>query len=158
MYIVNPLTRELAVSPEPGELILVALGFLAAVLAPFDVWFGSQDAGAFLAAEQVLDHEGADIEAHAVVDVGLPANGLFLDGFPAHEEVKRRFPFENGDESLLQLQCRERWTPKIGQRDKCFPGSSCQVGSFLIIHAIRCSAFEALMSPLGIVEGEVVAQ
>ena len=48
----------------------------ASVFFPVDVGFGAEDAGAFFA-EVAGEHEGADVEADAVVEVGVPADGLF---------------------------------------------------------------------------------
>ena len=42
--------------------------------------------------------------AYAVVDIRLPANGLFRNGLPADKDVKGRLAFEDGDEAFLQLQ------------------------------------------------------
>src|SRR5574337_47641 len=104
MYVVDPLAGDLAVLPEPGELVLVANRLLAAVFLPMDIRLGAQDAGAFLAAGDILGHEGADVEANAIVDVRRPTDGLILDGLPADEEVDGWFACEDGDEPLLQLQ------------------------------------------------------
>lgn len=96
MQIVYPLRRKLAVAPEPWELVLGLVWFFAAILAPVDVGFGAEDAGAFLAAGDVGGHEGANVQAHAVVDVWLPADGLFVEGFPADEDVVGWFAGEDG--------------------------------------------------------------
>ena len=52
-------------TPEPGDVLLVPLRFIAAVLLPLDIRLGSEDAGAFLAKSSSLE-EWADVEAHAV--------------------------------------------------------------------------------------------
>ena len=106
MHVIHPLTGELALLPEPWEMRLVAHWFLAAVFSPMDTGLGSQDAGAFLAAGQVLGHEGTDIESHTVVDVRLPADRLRLDGIPADEDVARRLAVKDRHQSLLQLKRR----------------------------------------------------
>ena len=80
VYIVHPLSRELPVTPEPREPLLLAEGLPAAVLAPVDVRLGAQYTGALPAAGEVGGQEGAEVEAHAVVGVRLPADGLRFDG------------------------------------------------------------------------------
>ena len=90
MHVIDAFSGELAVAPEPGELFLVPEGFLAAVLAPVDVGLSAQDTGAFLAAGEFSGHEGAEVEAHPVVDVRRPADGLLGEGFPADEEIEGR--------------------------------------------------------------------
>src|SRR5690606_22639361 len=58
----------------------------AAVFIPFDLGPVAQYAGPFLS--NIRDRkEGADVEAHTVVEIGGLADGLFLDGLPAHEDV-----------------------------------------------------------------------
>ena len=101
MHVINSLASELVLLPEPGKPHLVTHGLLAAVFLPTNVRLGPQYAGAFLAAGQVLGHEGTDIESHTVVDVRLPADRLFLDRLPADEEVERGFAFHDGNEPLL---------------------------------------------------------
>ena len=78
-------------------------GLLAAVLAPVKVRPGAQDAGALLAAGIVLGHEGADVQAHTVVDVRLPADGLLFERLPADENVEGGLALDDGGEALLQL-------------------------------------------------------
>ena len=104
MHVVNPVSCELAVLPEPGELLLPARGFLASVFPPVDIRFGAEDTRAFLPAGNVVGHEGTAIEAHTVVDVWLPADGLFFYGLPPDEEVKGRLAFKNGFEALSEFQ------------------------------------------------------
>ena len=60
----------------------------ASVLLPRNLRLGAEDAGALLAAGDVFGHEGTDVKPHTVVDVRLPADGLFVDGLPADEEVE----------------------------------------------------------------------
>ena len=77
VLVVHPLRRELAIAPKPRILLLLLARLLAAVLPPVDVGLGAEDAGAFLAAGDVVGHERPDVGADAVVDVGFPAKGLF---------------------------------------------------------------------------------
>ena len=107
---VDPLPGEVAAVPEPGELFLLAqrLRLFAAVLAPMDVRFGAQDTGPFLPARDVAGQEGADVEANAVVDVGLPADGLLPDRLPTDEEVERRLAFEDGYERFCSSSAAAR--------------------------------------------------
>ena len=83
---------------------------LAPVFGPFDVGFVAQHAGAFLF--YVADsHEGADVEAHAVVEVRVPADGLLVERFPADKDIvgglafkdQFQFPFQvlGGGQFLL---------------------------------------------------------
>lgn len=74
-----------------------AFHVLAAVLVPLDV-----ELRALVVAQHAGGHPGADVEAHAVVEVGVPADGLLGERFPAHEDVKGRFAFEDGFELFLQ--------------------------------------------------------
>ena len=73
----------------------------AAVLFPVDIWFVAQDAGT-LFPDRGHGHKGADIEADAVVEVRLPAERLLLEGFPADEDVIRRFTFKDQLKLLFQ--------------------------------------------------------
>ena len=50
---------------------------LAPVFVPVDVGFVAQDTRAFLA-DIGHGEEGADVEAHAVVEIRVPADGLFF--------------------------------------------------------------------------------
>src|SRR6478672_2245396 len=90
-------------APQPGKLLLVPYGFLPAVFVPFDIWPRAQNAGALFATGDVLFEEGADVQAHAVVNVRIPADGLFRERFPADEEVKRRLTSQDQLEPSLQL-------------------------------------------------------
>ena len=87
--------------PEPGVVGPVALGFPATILVPFDVGFGAQQAGAFLA-DIPRQQERADVESNAVVEIGLPAERLFVQRFPADEQVVGRFAFEDVGQFGLQ--------------------------------------------------------
>lgn len=101
MHFVDSFSSEVAVVPEPRESILVAHRFLAGVLFPTDVRRGSEDTGTFLASREVFSHEGTDIEAHAVVDIWLLTDGLFLDRLPAYKKIEGQLACEDGFESLL---------------------------------------------------------
>lgn len=81
-------------APEPGEVFLGSLWFFASVFVPFDFRVHSQDASSF--DFDIGDgQEGADIHADSVVEVRLPADGLFMQRFPADEDVVRGFAFQN---------------------------------------------------------------
>ena len=58
----------------------------------------------------------------------------------------------------MREAAEEKWTPKIGQRDKCFLGLSCQLGSGFVVHAVRRAPVKRLMPSLGVVENEVPPQ
>src|SRR5450756_947201 len=80
-----PLLPRRPLFGERGVQVVEALGavrVLAAVLVPMD--------GGELGAQYAGGHEGADVEAHAVVQVGLPAEGLLGERLPAHVDVVRR--------------------------------------------------------------------
>ena len=76
------------------ELLLIPRGFLPTILFPLN--FDSLP-------EDVSIREWTDVHPHAVVDVGVPANGLLGKWLPAGEEVVGRFAFENKLEAALQL-------------------------------------------------------
>ena len=61
-------------------------------------------------------------------------------------------------DKLVRGTVEEKWTPKIGQRDKCFPGSSRQPGSGFIVHAIWRATVKRLMSSFIVVEDEISVQ
>ena len=83
----------------------------AAVLTPRDLGLVAQDAGAGSAARAELNgHERADIDPHAVVDVRLPANRLFAERLPAHEEIAGRFAGDYLLELVLKIM-RSRQSP-----------------------------------------------
>lgn len=63
-----------------------------------------------------------------------------------------------GHSAFIELNEKEKWTPKIGQHDKCTLGSSRQPGSGLVVHAVRRAPVKRLVASLGVVEGEVAAQ
>lgn len=88
-------------APEPGVVGFGALGFFATVLIPFDVGLGSEEAGSFFA-HIFGDEEWADVEADAVVEVGVPADGLFRERFPADENVVGGLAFEDFGKFCLE--------------------------------------------------------
>ncbi len=100
--VVQAVAGEGAAVPEPGKFGLVALGFFAAVFFPFDVEFVAQDAGAFFAAGDVLGKKRADVPPHAIVQVGMPADHLGGERFPADENVVRWLAFQDQFEAGLQ--------------------------------------------------------
>lgn len=61
-------------------------GTFAAVFAPLHVECFAEDADL---------HEGPDVETDAVVEVGLPAEGLIGEGLPAYEDVVGRLAFQD---------------------------------------------------------------
>ena len=63
--------------PSPGRTGWI----LAAINTPLDVGVLAEDAGR---------HEGADVEADAVVEVGVPADRLLGERLPADEDVVGR--------------------------------------------------------------------
>lgn len=73
----------------------------AAVFVPVDVGFVAEDAGVFLA-DVGGAQERADVEADAVVQVGVPADGLFFDWLPAHEDVAGGLAFADELEAFLE--------------------------------------------------------
>lgn len=68
---------------------------LAAVHAPLDLRRLAEDAG--------FD-EGTDVEADAVVEVGVPADGLLFEWLPPDEDVVGGFAFEDELEFVLELE------------------------------------------------------
>ena len=98
MNVIHPVTGELAAVPEPREILFLPHGFLAAILLPLDL-----DA----LAENVRRGEGHRMFIRTtVVDIGAPADRLFGERLPAHENVVRRLAFENELEAGLQLPGR----------------------------------------------------
>jgi hypothetical protein len=81
---------------EPGR----AFHVLAAVLVPGDV-----ELGLLVVAQHLGGHEGADVQAHAVVEVGVPADGLLGQRLPAHEDVVGLLAFQDEFQAALQVLC-----------------------------------------------------
>src|SRR5579885_2326144 len=91
-------------APEPGEVFARPLRFFAPILFPSNFRRYAQDAGVGPAcAERFGHHKGADVDAHAVVDVWLPSDWLFMKRLPSHENVVRRLSGENFFELLLEV-------------------------------------------------------
>src|SRR5439155_16714676 len=91
-------------APEPRKVLAIALRLLAAVLVPLGLGFGAKDAGASGPCSKGLCyHERTDVDPHAIVDVGLPADRLLAQRLPAHEEIMRRLAGEDPFELRLQM-------------------------------------------------------
>lgn len=93
MVVIDAVTPK---HPEPRR----ALHVLAAVFVPGDV-----ELGLFVVAQHFRLHEGADVQAYAVVQVRVPADGLFGQALPAHKDVVRRFAFQNQLQAALEVLC-----------------------------------------------------
>src|SRR5690606_1852862 len=91
-------------APEPGVLFLGALGLLAAVFLPLDVGLVAEHACAGASAGQVRSQERADVHPHAVVDVRLPADRLFVQRLPTDEDVEGGLASEDCFQPLLESQ------------------------------------------------------
>ena len=76
----------------------------AAVFLPVDSGFGAQDIRTFLT-DIIYGHKGTDIQAHAIVKVGLPSNGLFVERFTAHECIVGRFTFQGHKKTAKVAHC-----------------------------------------------------
>ena len=72
-------------APEPGEFLFVSHRFFAAIFVPFDVGSVAQDSNLLLLFRvfvggswncHACQHEGPDVHSHAVVEIGMPADGL----------------------------------------------------------------------------------
>ena len=74
---------------------------LAPVLVPVDVGFVAQAPRASLA-DIGHGEEGADVEAHAVVEIRIPADGLLFQRFPAHEDIVGRFTLQDQLQLFLE--------------------------------------------------------
>lgn len=91
-------------APEPGKIVFVSLRFFAAVFVPFYFGCGAQDAGVLRAGVQgARGHEGANVQADAVIDVRVPADGLLVEWLPADEDVVGGFACEDALEFVLQV-------------------------------------------------------
>ena len=92
---------------EPGEVLPrpELLGLVPPVLAPLDVGLDAEDSRAPESARAKLGpHEWADVQADAVVDVGVPANWLRVQRFPPDEDVERRFALQDALKLALQIE------------------------------------------------------
>ena len=78
----------------------------AAILSPFDVGLGPRLAGP-LFPHVLCEHEGTDVQTNTVVQVWVLADRLFLQRFPADENVAGGLAFEDlmGDVTSY-LSCR----------------------------------------------------
>ena len=81
--VINPLAPE---HLEPRS----RLNIFSPIFVPGDV-----ELGLFVVAQDFGGHERADVHAHAVVQVGVPADGLLGQRFPAHEDVVGLFTVQN---------------------------------------------------------------
>lgn len=63
-----------------------ALNILAAVFIPVDLRIFAQDASG---------HEWADVQAHAIIQIRIPAYWLLFNRLPADEDVIRIFAFQD---------------------------------------------------------------
>jgi hypothetical protein len=83
--------------------------------------------------------KGADVEAHPVIQIGLPAERLSLELLPAHENVVRLLALENAGKLVLQD------TRGLGARMVALP-------IYPIIQHRICDAFE-----IGVIEAMVMS-
>ena len=81
-------------APEPRVVLLRAFGFCTSVFVFEAERNAAKEAGPFFA-DVASEEKGADILANTIVEVGVPPLDLFFERFPAHENVERRFAFEN---------------------------------------------------------------
>ena len=80
--------------------------FHSAVLFPPYPGRDTEDAGVSRPRAQWLrERERSDIEAHAVVEAGLPADGLLVKRLPSDENVVGPFAFKNPLELDLEVCC-----------------------------------------------------
>ena len=98
MVIVDSITAKVLI---PGR----GFDIFAAILFPFDVGPVAQDAGAFFG-HVCHAQKGADVEAHTVVEVRVPADGLFGQRLPAHKDVVGRFAGQNQFQPFFERFCR----------------------------------------------------
>lgn len=56
-------------------------------------------------AQDFSSHKGTDVEAHTVVEVRVPANGLLPQWLPPYEDVVRGFAFENAHQASFKILC-----------------------------------------------------
>ena len=95
------------VIPEPGEFQFGSQvsRFLAPILRPLDIRLPSQDAGAFLPPLRISAFmNGANIEPHTIVNVGVPTDRLVVERFPPDENVKGWLSSEDLLELILKSQ------------------------------------------------------
>ena len=94
MVIVDPVTMK-QIIPWRGFHVF------ASVFVPFDVGFVTQNACAGFF-DVGARHERTDIEADAVVQIGIPADGLLRQRFPAHEDGVGGIAHEDQFEAVLE--------------------------------------------------------
>lgn len=82
----------MVVNPVAIEQVIPGGGFhvFAPIFVPFDIGFVAQDARAFFTHVR-HGEEGANVQAHAVIDVRVPADGLSIQRFPADKDVMGSF-------------------------------------------------------------------
>ena len=112
MMVIDAVALELV---EPGR----ALDVFAAVFVPGDV-----ELGLLVVAQHLGGHEGTDVEAHAVVEVGVPADGLLGELLPADKNVVGGLAFEDELQAALQvLRCGEACRPTCARNGRDAGGS-----------------------------------
>src|SRR5690606_38816936 len=80
-----------------------AFDVLATVFPPSDVEFGL-----FVVAKDFGGHEWPDIQAHTIVQVGVPANWLLCQRLPAHEDIVGRLTLKNEFKAAFQILGRSQ--------------------------------------------------
>lgn len=88
-------------APEPRVVGFGAVGLGAAVFI-FEFERNRAEKTGSTFANTPCQEERADVLTDAVVDVGMPALGLFFEGLPADEDVKRSIAFEYGGQLGLE--------------------------------------------------------
>ena len=68
---------------------------------------------------------------------------------------RQKVPVDMEVVEVGQSTTMEKWTPKIGQHDKCLLGSSRHPGSRFVIDAVRRAPIKQLVPFPGIVEGAI---
>ena len=113
--------RAVLTPPRPLPASLQRPHLLAAVLVPGDLLrLDAQYASARPAATREFGrHERADVDADAVVDSWLPADGLLVERLPAHEDVARWLA--GHDLRQLVLQVLRRRQPAIRSLNALVP-------------------------------------
>ena len=100
MIIVYPVTTENMIPRGGGHV-------LASIFIPVDIGFVPEHTSAPFA--NIRDSEKrTDIKPNPVIYVGVPADGLFFEWFPPHENIVRIFAFEDQFKSLLEVFRRSK--------------------------------------------------
>jgi len=90
--------------PEPGKIGFGPMGLFATVFVPTDLRSSAENARVFPAGvERLRGDEGAEVESHAVVNVGIPPDGLLVQRLPADEQIEGRFACEDRFELAAQV-------------------------------------------------------